>query len=280
MDIVTVVRQAIGQPTGELETRGNDVIRVAAVEIYPRRKMAALLFRRSDPNAGTPIFEHTVTKKLRRSDKQIDEGVAVSAHVFVHFGGTPDETLPTYNAILEEMHGVSRTYIQALLTKILRDYEYTYTDHRGEEQSTHTLVEFFGLKSEKVSAALQQSTVPYILLVRPGNIEGLDIGGEAVATDQRMKIVLKAKHGRTMDIIDKILPWARKRHWRDVVVRLNLPEDRSRMVFLTREQDAKDVLFIRSEPVKVKSRLDPCAETVNEELAAKAAQMFTADGLT
>jgi len=39
------------------------------------------------------------------------------------------------------------------------------------------------------------------------------------------------------------------------------------------------VLFIRSEQVEVNNELDPCTANVNEELVAKAIEMFTRDGL-
>jgi hypothetical protein len=98
------------------------------------------------------------------------EAVAISAHLFVHLGAIADAAHPTYPAILEEVPGLSRTYIQALLQGVLREATYRYTDRRGSEKETYTLVDFHGLKSEKVGGALKgESVVPSVTLVRPGS---------------------------------------------------------------------------------------------------------------
>jgi hypothetical protein len=71
----------------------------------------------------------------------------------------------------------------------------------------------------------------------------------------------------------------KKSDWKDVLVRVDMPENRSRVVSIARDADAADVLFIRSEQVEVNNELDPCTANVNEELVAKAIEMFTRDGL-
>jgi hypothetical protein len=58
---------------------------------------------------------------------------------------------------------------------------------------------------------------------------------------------------------------------------MDMPENRSRMVSLAREADAADILFVRSVPIDVKRPLDACTDTINEELVAKAQELFAAD---
>ena len=58
-----------------------------------------------------------------------------------------------------------------------------------------------------------------------------------------------------------------------------MPENRRRLVGLAREADAADILFVRSVPVEVKTRLPACTDVINEELVQRAAELFTADGL-
>lgn len=62
--------------------------------------------------------------------------------------------------------------------------------------------------------------------------------------------------------------------WSEMRVRLDLPEDRSRLISIARTQDAKDVLFVRSIPVSTKKPLATCTDVVNEELVEKAQELF------
>ena len=127
------------------------------------------MFRRSDPRAATPIFEHSKTRKLRRSDKNAEEAVAVSAHLFVHLNKIVDAAHPSYHAILEEVPSLSRTFINNLISDVLRGTKYKFLDRHNEEKETYTLLDFHGVKSEKFGTALKQSSVPYVTLVRPGS---------------------------------------------------------------------------------------------------------------
>lgn len=56
--------------------------------------------------------------------------------------------------------------------------------------------------------------------------------------------------------------------------RLDLPEDRSRLVPIARTETAKDVLFIRSVQVPTKNEIPSCTEVINEELVEKAQELF------
>jgi hypothetical protein len=278
LDVENVLRTAITRYKASLILRNRDVVRLTTMDVRPKDDIAILLFRRSDPDAANPIFENEKTRKLRPSDKRPDEGIAVSAHLFLRLTGIKDAAHPTYRAILEEVPGLTRTYIQVLLHDILGEAPYTYTDRRGEQKETYSMVDLHGLKSEKVSGALKgQSVVPSITLIRPGNIKGLDTEGIVVAREERMKLVIRAQPTQTLRIIKKIQAWMGQHNWPKMLLEMDMPEDRRRLVALAREADAADILFVRSAPVDVKNRLEMCTETINEELVGKAQEMFDAD---
>jgi hypothetical protein len=280
LDIENVLQTAIGADKANLVLRNNDIVRLTMLDIRPRQNLAVLLFRRSDPEAATPIFEHAKTRKLRPSDKSPDEAVAVSSHLFVHLGAIADAAHPTYPAILEEVPGLSRSYIQALFHDVVKDTRYLYSDGRGAERETYTLVEFHGLKSEKVGGALKgDSIVPSVTLVRPGSVAGLDTEGMVVPRDQRMKLIIKAKPEQTLGVIKKIQSWMKVHDWPKFLIEVDMPENRTRLVALAREADAADILFVRSVPIDVKTRLEACSDVINEELVRKAKELFAADGL-
>jgi hypothetical protein len=277
LDVQSVLQTAIKAGKADLVLKSKDIVRLTTLDLRLKAKLAILLFRRSDPDAATPIFENEKTRALRRSDKKPDEAVALSAHLFVRLGDVPDAAHPTYKAILEEVPGLSRTYIQALMANLLRDSPYEYTDKRGESKETHSVVDFHGLKSEKVGGALKNSTIPYVTLVRPGSVAGLDTEGMVVPKDERLKLEIRAKPENTLKILNRIKAWAPTRHWKDVLVEVDMPENRKRLVSIAREADAADILFVRSVPIDVQNDLDPCTDKINEELVSKAQALFAAD---
>jgi hypothetical protein len=244
-----VLQTAVAADEASLILKSSDVVRLTKLSVRPKLNLAVLLFRRSNPDAANPIFEHSRTRRLRPSDKGPDEAVAVSAHLFIQISGIADAAHRTYPAILEEVPGLSRTYIQALLHDILKGHRYAYTDRRGEEKETHTIVEFHGKKSERVSGALEgQSVVPTITLVRPGNIEGLDTEGLVAPRDERMKLVLKATSAQTLDIIRKIQSWMGRHHWSSLLVEMNMPEQRKRIGLLASREKLTLLMSYSSAP--------------------------------
>ena len=279
LDVIDVLKKAIAAGKADLVIRAGDTVRLTKVDVREADNIAVLLFRRSDPAATTPIFEHPKTKRLRRSDKQPDEAIAVSAHLFVHLPKIADVAHPSYYAILEEVPSLSRTYIHDLIANILRDEKYLYTDRRGEEKQTYSVPDIHGVKSERVNNALTNSTVHCVTLVRPGQLNGLDTEGLMVPRDQRMRVILNVKPEGTLAALKKLTGWAREHSWEDVLVQFDLPDDRSRTVSIAREADAADVLFVKSELIDVSTPLDACTETINEELVKKAKELFAKDGI-
>jgi hypothetical protein len=238
--------------------------------------MAILLFRRSDPDAATPTFENRRTKRIRLADKRDDEAVAVSCHLFVHLDPIREEPL-TYRAILEEVPGLGRTYVQGLIAEILRQAKYEYTNDRGEEKETYTLPQFNGIKSESIGGVVGSAGIRYVELVRPGNVEGLDTGGIVVAREEKMRLVLKTQPANPLPLLRRIRDWAIGNNWSDVRVQIAMPEDRSRLVSIGREAEAADVLFVRSAQVDVPTRMHQCSGIINEELVAKAREHFASE---
>ena len=278
LDVREILENAIKKGKASLVLKNKDVVRLTAVDVRERDKIAVMLFRRSDPEAATPIFEDEKTRALRKSDKKPGEAIAVSAHMFVRIGMIEDAAHPSYRAILEEVPGLSRTYVQTLLHDIVKEIRYSYTDKRGEKKETYTIVEFHGQKSEKIGGALkEQSVVPSVTLVRPGSIKGLDVEGLVVAREERMKLLIRAHPDQTLGILKKIQTWMKGHDWPRLLVEMHMPEERTRLVQLAREQDASDILFIRSVPVDVEKPLEACTATVNEELVAKAQALFAED---
>jgi hypothetical protein len=267
LDALTVLQEAVDAGNADVTLRNEDVVSLTIVR--SDEDMAVLLFRRSDPDAATPTFENRRTRRIRLADKSEDEAVALSCHLFVHLDPIRREPL-TYRAILEEVPGLGRTYVQGLIAEILRQAKYEYTDDRGEAKETYTLPQFNGIKSESIGGVAGSAGIRYVELVRPGNVEGLDTEGIVEPREEKMRLVLRTQPANPLPLLRRIREWAIGDNWSDVRIHIAMPEDRSRLVSIAREADAADVLFVRSEQVHVPTRMHQCTDTINEELAARA----------
>ena len=118
--------------------------------------------------------------------------------------------------------------VHGLLTDLIKGYKYAYTDKHGEERETYTLVDLDGVKGENVGNAGGEGHIPYVELVKPPDIEGLDTEGLAVPREQRMKVTIKAAQADAVSFVNKIKTWAFNHDWTDVRVEIDFPDDQSR----------------------------------------------------
>lgn len=273
LDVADVIESAIAAGVAVLKLKDNDVVALTKLDLRPDDDLAVMLFRRSDPDAATPIFEHQQTKRLRPSDKKVYEAEAISAHLFIRLKPVAGEN-PTYRAVLEEMPGLGRTYMQALLKELLNKSRYNYTDENGEKHETYTIPVFEGLQSESLGDALKAGEIQYVELVRPPRISGLDVAG-LIPHPERMRLTIKAKSRSAMlGAIAKVKDWSSDHGWPRLRVRVGTGDNRSRIVEIARTQDAADVLFVHSEPVETKRPMEQCTDVVNEELVDHAQRFF------
>jgi len=272
LDIEDILTQRVAAGKAKIVIRKDDVAQITKIDVRPQDKIAVLLFRRSDPAAATPVFEHRKTGALRRAHKDVDEAVSVSSHMIVHLDPQPGAH-NRYRTIIEEVPGLGRTYMEAILAEALRNAKYSYKDHRGDEKETYSLIDFQGVKSEGLSNALKKGSLSFIELVRPATIQGLDTEGVLAPKEERLRIAVKAQ-AEGLKLIERVRAWAKANNWDDVRVRINMSDDRSRVVTIAREEEAADILFVRAEQVRVTRPLDPCTDKINEELVKKALEVL------
>lgn len=268
VDVRTLINKAIADDRAKLEIRKDDEVRLTKLDV--RSDVAIFLFRRCDPLAAAPVLENIKTRKLRAVRMGQDEFPAVSAHLFVNLKMRRNP-FPTYSALMEEVPGLGRTYMHHVLHNVISDYRYSFKDKKKQKE-TYSLLDFEGVPSEKVEDALKGSEVPYVELIRPGHIPGLD-NAYVQPREQRMKLMIRADTpNKIMKAINDIKDWMVE--WSEMRVRLDLPEDRSRLIPIARTQDAKDILFIRSIEVTTRGELPAATDTINEELVSKARAIF------
>jgi hypothetical protein len=274
-DAFSVFQKAAGSESGEVIVSSADVVRLSHCELRLDERVAIFLLRRSDPAASTPFFEVPTTKMLRKSDKRPDEALAVSAHLFVSLDPILGANPSAYRAIREEIPSLGRSYIEDVLAKIVRGFPYSYKDHHDDMHETHSILEISGVKSERLTDVLHRSSVQQVTLRRMGNIEGMDSEGLFVPREETFKLYIKASQDNIPRALAKIKEFARVHNWDDVVVRVDLPEKRSRTVALERDAAAAEALFVRAEQIDVPTALEVCTDRPNEDLLKHAVERLS-----
>jgi hypothetical protein len=169
LDVLSILESAAESGQASLKIRDSDIIRLTKVEHHSDLGVVACLFRRSDPAATVPFFEDIPTGALRKADKKPSEALSVSAHVFIK---TNPVSPHKYEVLVEEMEGISRTYIQYLLINILKDTEYESNDERGRAIPARTIPEMVGHNHERLGDDAS-GEIEFVELIRPGNTDGL-----------------------------------------------------------------------------------------------------------
>jgi hypothetical protein len=275
LDVYDVILNTLGKEHCILKVGKTDECYVTRIIKSQDSRYAAILFRRCSPDASTPMFGHRKTRQLRRADKRDEEDLSVSSHLFLELSESPGRE-GRYRAIIEEVPGIGRSYIRSVLNLSLRQTEYSYKDRGGNEKTTYTIADLEGFKSESIGAALKGGTISFVELVRQSRIDGLDT--EAFEPrEERMRIEVKARGDGLLKALRSLNPFAVAGGWEDVRVSIRMPEGKSRVVPLSRESDAADVLFVRAEQVYVKTHLDACADEVVGPLFDCAIEMFSKD---
>lgn len=274
--VLKALHKAIRDNKATVAAANGDEIELIKAEHDEKKGLIVLLFHRASPHAADPMYrkkskERVVT--VRAATKEIDEEQSRSALFII-------STAPTapgrYKSALEEMPGISIVSVQSIIARALRDYPYDFKDKKGENQNSYTVIKSTGVKSETLSDALKKGSLNFVTLIRPGDAGIVDGDGIFEPVDQRMKIKIKdvAIDKDFFEKLDDFVKGARAQGWEQFDVDINLDDERRRTVTLERDEDAKDVLFVRAEEIAVKDELQFCATIINDELVTHMQQVM------
>ncbi|MFU0502982.1 hypothetical protein [Pseudaminobacter sp. NGMCC 1.201702] len=262
-----------------LEVQPNgDIVELMEVAYHPEQKALNMLFHRASPDAAEPTYRKKARERagkrvtVRKAQKQEGEEQSVSAHLIV--SDNPIR-LGTYGAALEEIPGISMTVVKRIIGQALHDYQYDF-ERKKKQIDTHSVFKSTGVPSETLTSALRSGNLNYVTLVRPAKADFID--GDGLFRPQTETMRIKVEGEITSDNWQNLLPGfvkrARAAGWTEFSVDLELDDRRRRTVKLDRQDEAKEVLFVRSDELRFKSELDVCAVDIVDEVAAKALKLI------
>jgi len=244
------LRRAIRNGKASVPQSGGETVDLIAAEHLADKELLVLLFHRANPNAADPAYRKRLKSglSLRHATKETNEEQAVSCHLVI----STKLKDGVYQAALEEIPGLSATSIIAIISRVLMAYKYPYIS-KGKSLETTAIFRLEGLKSATLEDALKkEGSLDYLTLTRrvPTSVPDSSGIAEPQAERVRYKIVgdpSSKKWGKKF----KEFVEGTKGTWDHVTVDLTLSDNRHKTIRVDTEQEAAEILFVRSELVMI-----------------------------
>lgn len=255
-----------------LTMKNDDVLELVKVEHFPERQVLVLLFHRGSPDAADPMYRRPIDGgySVRQGEKEEDEVQSVSAHLVISTIAIEEGR---YDASLEEIPGINMSLVQQIIAQALNDYPYDYQvgKRKIRIEQTRCLVKAEGLKSETIGSALKEGKIDFITFIKPAPAKYVDADGlwEPMNDVMRLKVKGKIDADHWQDKVSALVEEAKADGWEDFNIEIDLGNKRSKTIALDREQDAKEILFVKSEFIEVATELLPCSVVVQDEVVDK-----------
>lgn len=121
---------------------GRWIIFLSDIKYYADRNFFAIMFLGVDKDSGDKCYADIRTLDIREIQKLETEGGAVSAHLCI--SGSPIAGTNIFQAVLEEVDGLSRTRVIKFLRNIIRsNCVFNYRDSEGKEQKCETMLDSY-----------------------------------------------------------------------------------------------------------------------------------------
>ncbi|WP_046865166.1 hypothetical protein [Microvirga massiliensis] len=257
-----------------LEVQPNgDIVELMEVAYDAKSKALKMLFHRASPSAAEPTYRKKARQKagkkvtIRKAEKHEGEEQSVSAHLIVL-----DDPIRqgTYRAALEEIPGISMAVVRRVIGQALHAYEYDF-ERKKKQINTYSTFKPVGVPSETLTGALKGGTLSYITLVRPAKADFVDADGLFRPQTETMRIRVEGQviNGNWRDHLPAMIRRAKSAGWTDFSVDLELDDQRRRTVKLDKQDEAKEVLFVRSDELNFQTELDACSVDIVDEVVTK-----------
>jgi len=264
-----------------LEVQSNgDIVELMDAEYRPDEKALVILIHRVSPNAADPTYRKKARadsgKKivLRHTEKGDGEDQSVSSHLVVADVLMKNGVRP---AALEEIPGISMACVRRLMTNAMNEYKYTFNRGKKEIETSSSFTPQ-GVKSETMTNALKNGHLGYVTLSRPAKSTLVDVDDPFKPERETLRLRVKGEidHKNWKKIFSDLVAKGKSQDWEEFKVDINLDDNRSRTVRIDREEEASEILFVRSELAAFKTPLRSCSESFVQEVIEKALKIAKA----
>ncbi|ENM5837651.1 hypothetical protein NTE16_001798 [Vibrio mimicus] len=233
-----------------------------------------LLLQLADKKASDPAFSHFDTGKTRTEKKRPNEGIAHTAHLTLAV--TPsNETFPDqYDAILEEISGITKTIVGQALTKFLAeatDFDFKSPDS-GRIIKCRPKADLEAHPSHALGEMLKKGWVTGFSVVKTKADARMDEDSGLSVEEEQLKIKVenKSRSQKALEQINHLLDYAVEHKYSKVVVRYLDSNKRNKSLQISaRETNVADMFFSKSDKITLASDIKQCEESIHEEMNGK-----------
>lgn len=264
--VYDAIQQKLKAGRTTIKQSNNDTVELIEAEYRSKDNTLAILFHRASPDAADPAYRKKKAGKLsvRTANKEADEEQSVSAHLLIRATPYKDQC---YKATLEEIPGLSMGVVREIIADILNEYEYKFMTPKNKEETTYCTIKAEGIKSETIADALKTGQANFVTFTRRAPADYVDGDGLWEPVSNIMKLRIKGKI-ETKDWKRKIgglLDRAHKDGWESFNIEISDGE-RKKSVSLDREQDAKEIIFVKADRIDMPIELSRCSIDLNESI--------------
>lgn len=248
-----------------------------------------LLINVSNINATDPAFSHTETGVVRTEQKKNGEGIGASCHVLFRKESIK-ENQSRYLALVEEVVGIPKSTIEKFLTYIFRNHcvaHYKNTASSSEkEKECRPRAKFKGHGSENLKTSLKEGELKGVILLNHNDTGYIDDEKQLRATERvvRLRATGKPKGNMALDAVRRAKEYGKKNGFDEIRVQFSEVVDevttksasgkskkrevtKQRTVkFESREENFANLIFTKSEMIKLTNEIGQCEEKIHSEL--------------
>lgn len=235
-------------------------------------KFLILFFHRCLLDDNMPMLTTDERILPKSIEKKPEEKITTSGHIIIANNNKGNK----YVAILEEIEGLPMSQLCNLINEELKNYNFRISDQNGEQIKTPYSIEATGYLSKNLETSLKEGTINQISLVKPAQLPSERVDediNEYLNLKEEIITVQIKKRGTDPKIILKMAKKLFNIYKEDGYERLKFKltgsNKRSTTIALTREEEAKEKLFVFSDEVDFDSALPSCTESINETIINK-----------
>ncbi|HAH0813527.1 TPA: hypothetical protein HHG28_001884 [Escherichia coli] len=262
-----------GEAVYELN-KGRSVIRLLSIK--DDENYLKLLFQYINKDASDPAFSNIKTGETRIEKKQNDEGMGYSAHVLIKKRSSDSSFQDCYEAILEEVPGITRGLLAQALTYFLRENNFSFIRSGGKKElKCRPIFDIDFLAATTLEQSLSTGYLCGLTATRRFKDNSLDDDGTVMVEEETLKLSTKIRRGEgAIKAIKSAYDKLRGRKY--TMLRISYKDKNKRvssdLVSIGKEMSLQELAtaqLAQREKAVLASTIAVCQTAFHEELLAK-----------
>jgi hypothetical protein len=249
--------------------------RVIAYKVSDDDKYVTILLQLADEKASDPAFAQIETGKSRTVHKADGEGLAVTAHLMIKLDPINDTFPDTYSALLEEVPGITRTIVGAMLSAMFHeavDFDFIReTEGKKSRCKCRPRAFLHPLAGQSLSECFKTGWLVGFSAVQHSKENLLDEEGEVTITESRLTLsTKKSRAEKAIELVTRTLNLVTKRGYTGL--RILYEDENKRRKGIPVDNKRKDIMaqaLVKTELVRLADKIEQCQQDIHDDLNGK-----------